>query len=755
MPTLPPTPAPQVVGNLRPRTLSGWDNPLVATQFEGSRNNGALVYGGKTFISWAIANIGTGDIQSDIFVDLLFDNVTVERWVVRGMPVNSSARIEDWADLGSRVNIKAGGHKLKLVVDSTNLIPETDESDNAFEWQFDWIPTQGSTTPTPTPSNLPDLVPAASEDRETPIVATSYQGDRVSGPLSVDVPTYVEYGISNQGFASTGQDIWVYLYFDDYLVDRQLIKGLTAHDTASRPEWDGLFQATRVAPGAHILKMVVDATNLVNEFDETNNVFEQEFIWETGPVPPRPLDDIEAQPTPPAPLMLPNLVPGWKYGWDGPIVVSNSEGEFKDSPLVVGQTPYVDVVIANLSAVETNGQTVVDLYFDDIKVHTFTSGAVSPPMGGGAIRFWSDWDGLASRANVTEGPHTLKIVINPQFTVVEASEQDNVFEKTFVWQYDPDESGPQPIAYTNDQLKAKLSELRMFLLSQELAFDPGGADRTARVLDIAEAGYYLIAGKSFKDERVDIHLLSHDDYAAWIDADFAEKLAVSDSSEYDSILARREFFKENALGFKTRRFGKIAIVVDAERPIAEVVDSLAHELGHMRQDLLNPSQTEAGDSHFINGIQEAQAQQFQRVFWLTLETFTAQNLIKYPDSDAFRRLIDRRFEFWLGDVNSDEHSLGRILQWLVVMDDPELRDLRDALLSRWSLNAAESLRLYDYLVALDPKAINAYVSERMRAQAISAHMKTITTLAKSRLVKSLNPDMEGHPTLRPSSLMSP
>ncbi len=125
--------------------------------------------------------------------------------------------------------------------------------------------------------------------------------------------------------------------------------------------------------------------------------------------------------------------------------------------------------------------------------------------------------------------------------------------------------------------------------------------------------------------------------------------------------------RQQSAGFKTRSEGRVALVVDADHNVAEVLNALAHEIGHMLQDLLEPGQSEAPSSYFLQAIREAQAQQFQRVFWLTLEEFTGQNLTMYPDYDAFHRLVDRRFDFWRKDINNDEHSLGRLLQWLVVL----------------------------------------------------------------------------------------
>ena len=191
------------------------------------------------------------------------------------------------------------------------------------------------------------------------------------------------------------------------------------------------------------------------------------------------------------------------------------------------------------------------------------------------------------------------------------------------------------------------------------------------VLEIVDAGYYLLTGRSLLDERADIYLLNRMDYLAWIDDHYSERFALNELGKYVDILAEREETKAQAAGLKVSRFGKMAVVVDAERDIANVIGSLAHELGHMRQTFLNPNQDDVTyGSYEREALQEAQAQQFERAFWLGLEAFTGVTLLSYPDYQGFRDLIGNRFDFWYGDPNQDEHFLGYLLQWLVVLEDP-------------------------------------------------------------------------------------
>ena len=287
---------------------------------------------------------------------------------------------------------------------------------------------------------------------------------------------------------------------------------------------------------------------------------------------------------------------------------------------------------------------------------------------------------------------------------------------------------------------------------QDDAFSPGSTDHTDGVLTVAEAGHYLITGKSPQDERVNIFLLTHDEYLQWIDDDFSEELATSEESEHPAILARRGKIKSESTGYTTRHSGRVAVVVDAERPVAEVISTLAHELGHMRQRFLNPAQS-VGDFYTLTGIREAAAQQFERTFWLALEDFTGRSLIAYPDFGDFHELIDHRFQTWEAERDSSEHALGWLLQWLVVLDDPKLSDLRVELEETGRLGAESSLQLYDYLVALAPEVVDFYVADRLSS--LEGWRSTILEVSKLRLVPLHELQIEGAAALREPALMAP
>ncbi|MFH1560588.1 MAG: CARDB domain-containing protein [Chloroflexota bacterium] len=749
--TLQPTPTREATVNIAPFTPRNWVLPLVASGRPGPYQAAELSVDGETYISWAVINNSRNSIDYTFYVDVYLDDVLAERWKGNGVGANQFISITDWEGLPTRVRLQPGTHMLKLVVDPTNLVPETDEVDNIYELEFTWAPS--TTEPpvvAPAPTKLPDLVPSIPNGWGDSLIATSYPGDKADGPLSVNVPTYIRYGFRNQGLASIEGDIWAYLYLDDVLVSAQAGGGLLAEEAAGSSEWAELFDVINVTPGVHTLRLEVDPTNLIIEADEQNNTVERRFTWGIGGVPPKPAATPLPMPTAPAPLTLPNLVPGWRLGWDGPIIVSHQEETFLDSLLTVDRTPFIDVVVHNESIVETPASFSVDLYFDDEIVHTFDFPEGMEPN---QLLWFADWDGLANRTQITEGPHTLKMVIDPDNAVEEADEGDNVYQETLVWVAGTVDM-PEPIVYSSQELQQKLANLQVIIDTREPALSPEGHDHTREVLEVADAGYYLLTGKSLLDERVDIYLLTHRDYLAWIDDSYAERFALNEQSEYAELLAKREKTKTTALGLKGSRFGKVAVVVDAERGLADVIGCLAHELGHMRQGFLNSAQDDgATASYYRHAIQEAQAQQFERAFWLELEAFTGLTLLEYPDYQGFRNLIETRFNSWFADPSQDEHLLGYLLQWLAVLDDPNLVDLKQEMTAQRQLGAEASLELYNYLVGLAPESIQAYVTSRI--QSLDTYAETIKGMAMSRLVSGLHPDSEGSPDLRETGLLVP
>jgi hypothetical protein len=646
------------------------------------------------------------------------------------------------------VRITPGDHTLKLVVDPTNLILETDETDNEIEVVRTWLPDKDAAVSTPVPDRLPDLAPHTPDDWGAALIASPYENEVTDGPLSVDMPTYVAAVIWNQGLVSTSDDVWIYLYVDEVLVDMRLTSGMLVEDPAARSRFQDLQQRVHLSPGIHTLRVVADPNDLVVESNEDNNVFEREFVWGTGtvasatPVPTASPLVLPAAPT------LPNLVPGWRFGWDGPIVVSHKPESFLDGPLTIDRPSLVDILVFNRSTQEA-GPYSVDLYLDGEKIKRFEldRGSIASE-----VKVIEDWEGLAENAPLTEGDHVLKIVIDPDNIVSETDETDNTYEKAFTWGTGEIVTA-EPRSYDEDALRQMLSALPELLDIRQSVIDGNGEAYAEDVLRVADAGYYLVTGRSMLDERVNVLLLGRQDYLDWIESSFDEQFAIRDPSSYESLAIRKEVMRARATGFKTRDEGKVTVVVDAERGVADVINSLAHELGHMLQDLSTADQPDSDASYLVQGIYEAEAQQFQRTFWLAIEEFTGLSLTSYPTYANFRDLTDERLFAAVRNRGRDEHELGLLLQWLVVLDDPAFADLRQKAIVEFGLDASESLRLFEYLVNLDPDTANAYVSDRL--EALPDAINLIRAAAWGRLQPVSAIQYEGQRDLRVSALLMP
>ena len=294
-------------------------------------------------------NDGTRDIVNTFFVDVYLENILVERWEIDGLSANQYVVVRDWDGMKDRIRLTEGKNKLSLVIDPTGLLNELNELDNQVDTDFmlQGIESDSNDKQELGLVALPDIVPWVLPDWEDTLITTSNLGSTKSGELSKDVQTHIRFGFRNQSLVSIPGDMWVYIYLDDILVNAQSGKGLLAEEYIGSKEWSGINTVIPIESGAHKLRIELDATNLILESDETNNTIEKELVWLDGPLESDAnsigkTDQIQLVPEP---LTLPNLVPGWRDGWDGPIIVSNARDTFTDSSLSVGSDFFVDLVI--------------------------------------------------------------------------------------------------------------------------------------------------------------------------------------------------------------------------------------------------------------------------------------------------------------------------------------------------------------------------------------------------------------------------
>ncbi|MBI3953751.1 MAG: hypothetical protein HY330_04500, partial [Chloroflexi bacterium] len=623
--------------NLAPARPRQWDRPVVVSSAKDATDTSPVRLGAPIYISAAFTNEGPLPVQRAFYVDLLFDGRVVDRFLGGlGLPVGGVAAITDWEELAQRVRLTPGMHRLGVQVDSTDLVVEIDESDNRAEVEFEVLPPAPAATPAPAPRRKPNLAPARPLGWGGTIVASTQRDPTFSTPLSVDEPTNIRYGFKNLAPVSAGETFWIHLYLDGILVDRISWRGLLGEAAGARWSFERLRNVTYLPPGSHRLKVEVDATNLVDESDESDNSYELEFVWGTGPALPTPTPAPPA-PTAPAPLSLPNLIPGWPDNSDGPIVLSSRLGSARDDPPSLAGPVLVTVAVQNESTVPLAGEVVADLYFDGRRVRRFTLGS---SLNADAAARSSPWDGLAQAVAITPGPHTLRLVVDPEDAVREARETDNTYERTVVWAAGPGPV-PTPRAYTPAELDAKLRVVPSLAAARGTAdSQPQALEQVKQALD---AGYYLITGKSILDERASILFLNRQGYRAWVDEYYRSRFATAHVSQHPALLQERERYKGQVLGLTVSYRGRPWIVVDSERPLPEVLTTAAHEAGHLRQLLVAPQQSAAA-TYNVEALQEAQAQLFEALFWRALDERGRFGLMQYPRLRPYEFFVDNQWD---------------------------------------------------------------------------------------------------------------
>ena len=137
--------------------------PLVVADAAGMESSTPQKVGQDTFVSWGIRNAGNEPLDVPYFVDLSIDGVVVNRWTGISLAAEEIVSLLDWPRLNVSIAPTPGPHVVKLVVDSTNLIAETDETDNTLrDWRSSWRlenpfpPTERPVCPSARPRRRPD-----------------------------------------------------------------------------------------------------------------------------------------------------------------------------------------------------------------------------------------------------------------------------------------------------------------------------------------------------------------------------------------------------------------------------------------------------------------------------------------------------------------------------------------------------------------------------------------------------------------------
>ncbi len=121
--------------NLTPFVPAEWDTSLLANMIAGERGDGWVAAGDTAFVSFAFLNDGLKDATTTFFMDLEVDGEIIASWqLAGGLETGTYVPLEDYP-----IVLPRGLHTISLVIDPTDAVSESDESDNILSRTYNWI----------------------------------------------------------------------------------------------------------------------------------------------------------------------------------------------------------------------------------------------------------------------------------------------------------------------------------------------------------------------------------------------------------------------------------------------------------------------------------------------------------------------------------------------------------------------------------------------------------------------------------------
>jgi|GEM_PF-3264269 len=140
--------------------------------------------------------------------------------------------------------------------------------------ESDWSATRHFTIRQPAPQK-PDLKPDVPDGYPAPLVPSSIQGTHQVNTLFANARTFIDWHFINAGNGVAPGGFYVDVYIDN---ERIVHYGQPDFNAGWRGGFDD-WAVSVMTPGLHTLKIVTDPENVVQESDENNNVWEQQFTW--------------------------------------------------------------------------------------------------------------------------------------------------------------------------------------------------------------------------------------------------------------------------------------------------------------------------------------------------------------------------------------------------------------------------------------------------------------------------------------------
>lgn len=254
-------PPPSQKPNLAPYQPSGWSDKIVVSNVPGTYTDSTSLKSTDTlYVNFAYLNDSNVTINSKFYVDLYVDGVYMDSWYWNSLNAHYYGYLTEDYLIGS---LKAGTHYIKMVMDSTEVINETNEGDN----EYTKVITVGGNM---SGADLSVSVDYTSFYYPSCGLSRSSLSCKISGIVEID-------NLGNRDALSTYTEIYLY---DAWLDNYAFLKRISTSKLKA-----GYYKTLRVSvnlppredgSGKYLL-IVADADDILAEPDEDNN-----FLW-VGP----------------------------------------------------------------------------------------------------------------------------------------------------------------------------------------------------------------------------------------------------------------------------------------------------------------------------------------------------------------------------------------------------------------------------------------------------------------------------------------
>ena len=222
-------------------TPSGWSGSIVvSTTTDTNTNASRITTADNVYVDYALINSSSYKIYSSFTNKLYLDGTLIRTWTVDQLDANKGKAYED-TSLGK---LSAGSHTLRWVIDSGYSISESNENNNIATKTF-----------TVYNAAKPDLT----------VSSFSLSKSSISSAEAVTL----NYTVANTGSA-VASGFWIYIYDGS----EEIYSGYRYADVNAGGSYNASYtiNAGKLSAGTHTLKVKVDATNIISESNENNNV---------------------------------------------------------------------------------------------------------------------------------------------------------------------------------------------------------------------------------------------------------------------------------------------------------------------------------------------------------------------------------------------------------------------------------------------------------------------------------------------------